>query len=94
MGNNVRKNSFFTYFKLFIALAIKKKMSYLVGSGLLLVAGAFCFSKYLCGGPKKQKKLVALVDPQVNYQFELVFNKELTHDTRLLSNLSFLFLNK
>jgi len=58
-------------------------ISLLVGGGLLLLAGAFCLNKFICCSPKKSKRLVALVDPDVKYPFELVFKKELTHDTRL-----------
>ena len=55
----------------------------MVGTGLFLVAGVFCFTKFICGGSKKSKKLVALVDSSVNYPFQLVFKRELTHDTAL-----------
>jgi len=57
--------------------------SLIVGAGFFLVAGVFCFQKFICGGSKKSKKLVALVDSNVKYPFQLVFKRELTHDTAL-----------
>ena len=49
---------------------------------LTALVGAFTVYKLM--SPKKESgPLVALVDPQVKYPFELVFKEELTHDTRL-----------
>jgi len=50
-----------------------------VGIGAAAIVAGSVISRLLSD---KKKNKVALVDPQVKYQFPLVFKEELTHDTR------------
>lgn len=55
--------------------------SIMLGATVALIGG---FVIYKIIFSQKDGKKVSLVDPQVKYPFELVFKKELTHDTRLM----------
>lgn len=55
-----------------------------LGAAVALIGG-FAIYKFIFSSSEGSKKSnVTLVDPQVKYPFELVFSKELTHDTRLM----------
>lgn len=54
-----------------------------LGAAVALIGG-FAIYKFIFSTNEKKKSNVALVDSQVKYPFELVFKKELTHDTRLM----------
>lgn len=53
-----------------------------LGCAVAFVGGFVAYKLIFSKSEKKQ--LVALVDPQIKYPFELVFKEELTHDTRLM----------
>lgn len=54
-----------------------------LGAAVALIGG-FAIYRFIFSTNEKKKSNVALVDSQVKYPFELVFKKELTHDTRLM----------